>query len=240
MKMTAIAAFGVCSLMAGCCNLPTSNSAPLGGISRDKVAPKINDLVKNIDWSKREGGASCDNPANRVSIQPAWAEITVTQMEQITTEGTPTISATLGVFSPSIGADIKDAHSGQTDTVIEVDKLDTLPVVAYDPKAPDNDKMLLAAHQISNLLVSAEKGISVGNLPKPCLFLNTITVTTVVDLIETANGEIKLGIGPVSLADLKASAAKESKVTLKIEVHFTGTPLSKGTLTPLDVNPVVK
>lgn len=232
MKRIAAATLSVCALMAGCCNLPTSG-AP-SGFKRDQVAPLINKLVNNIDWSPHDGGLVCDSTNNKVHVQPAWAEITVTQMEQLTDENNPTIGATLGIFTPSGNVDVKDARSGQTDTVIDIGKLASIGAVTYDPNAADKDQVLLSAHQVSMLLAAAEQGVSMGGLKRPCMLLNTITVTTIVDITKAVGGDLKVGIGPIVTADWKSTLSNESKVTLKIVVHYTGQPSDGGTLlTPM-------
>ena len=223
MGKSIVAAFFCATLLSGCCIFPQQR--PIG-LSREKVATEITELVRGMQWKTLTGTKSCSDPDKNKELSPKWAQITVSMLEQYTTDVNPSastgspISIVLPV-TPTLGLDLKNARATQTDSVIIVDKLResaTWPPLKNQERQEEADKLTKLVEKAEDDLV---KG---GDSDKPCLAVSNIAITTILDLTETINGEVKIGIGPIVVGDLKGSAAKESKATIKFEIHYAGDP----------------
>jgi hypothetical protein len=223
MGKSILAAILCSALLAGCCLLPQQRPV---GISRDKVATEITKLVRGMRWKTLTGLKSCSDPDKNKELSPKWAQITVSMLEQYTTDINPSASTGSPIsivlpITPTLGLDLKKARATQTDSVIIVDKLResaTWPQLA-------NHERQIEADELTKLVESAENDlVKGGDSDKPCLAVSNVAISTILDLTETVTGEVKIGFGPIVVADLKGSSAKESKATLKFEIHYAGDP----------------
>lgn len=208
--------------LGGCCLFP-SKTQP--GINRDKVATEVTELVRGMRWETLRGTKACSADADHQlkELAPLWVQITVSLLSQDTSELNPsgTTPVPIGIVTPTLGYDVKNQHGIQTDTVLVIDKL---PEWKTWPKIT-NQTRLKEAGMLSDLIEKAESDVVTGgDSEKPCLGVSTIAISTILDLTQTVNGEIKIGIGPFAVADLKANVSKESKATMKLEIHYSGTP----------------
>jgi hypothetical protein len=210
------------ALSACCLQRPKANS----GLPRDRVATEITQLVRGMHWQTVSGTKACTPDLEVKQLSPKWAQITVSMLEQTTIEGNPSVGTGVPVtvvlpITPTLGYDLKNQSSVETDTVIIVDKLREF---ASWPRL-DNTERQAEADALSKLLEDAERDLVLGgDSEKPCLAINNVAISTVLDITETENGELKIGIGPIVFADFKANHAKESKATLKFEIHYAGDP----------------
>jgi len=208
------------ALLSACCLFPSKEPA---GIDRDKVATEVTQLVRGMRWKTLTGTQACTPGQTVKQLTPLWVQVTVSMLEQGTTEINPSISAPvpIGIVTPTVGYDVKNQRGVQTDTVIIVQHLDestTWPALSDEKRKKEAD-------ELTSLVEKAETDVVTGgDSAKPCLGVNNIAISTILDLVQTVNGEIKIGIGPLVAADLKANAAKESKATMKFEVHYAGSP----------------
>ena len=216
---TSILAF---AFSACCLQRPKASS----GVPRDRVATEITQLVRGMHWQTITGSKACTPELQVKQLSPKWAQITVSMLEQTTTEANPSGGTGVPVtvvlpITPTLGYDLKNQSSVETDTVIIVDKLreyQSWPPLADKERQSESDKL-------SKLLEDAERDLVLGgDSEKPCLAINNVAISTVLDITETVNGELKIGIGPLVFADIKANHAKESKATLKFEIHYAGEP----------------
>lgn len=209
--------------LSGCClQRPKASS----GLPRDRVATEITQLVRGMHWQTISGTKACTPDLEVKQLSPKWAQITVSMLEQTTIEGNPSVGTGVPItvvlpITPTVGYDLKNQSSVQTDTVIIIDKLRE-----YSSWPPlDNKERQAEAEKLSKLLEDAERDLVLGgDSQKPCLAISNIAISTVLDITETVTGELKIGFGPIVFADIKSNHAKESKATLKFEIHYAGDP----------------
>jgi hypothetical protein len=210
------------NLSACCLQRPKASS----GLPRDKVATEITQLVRGIHWQTVSGTKACTPDIEVKELSPKWAQITVSMLEQTTNEANSSVGTGIPVtvvlpITPTLGYDLKNQSSVETDTVIIVDRLreyKSWPALADQGRQAEADKL-------SKLLEDAERDLVLGgDSDKPCLAISNVAISTVLDITETENGELKIGIGPIAFADIKGNHAKESKATLKFEIHYAGEP----------------
>lgn len=222
MAFTKAGVLGVCgaAMLSGCCLVP---ERPLPGIDRDKVATEVTELVRGMRWNTLKGDKACSPEHQLKELAPKWVQVTVSMLSQNGVELNPSASTgvPIGIVTPTLGYDVKSQRGIQTDTVLIVDKLGES---SSWPKLADATKQQ-EADELSSLVEKAELDVVTGgDSLKPCIGVSSIAITTILDLTQTVNGEVKIGIGPIAVADLKANAAKESKATMKFEIHYAGEP----------------
>jgi hypothetical protein len=208
------------ALLTACCLLP-SKQPP--GIDRDKVATQVTELVRGMKWRTVTGVMSCTDEGKNKELSPKWMQVTVSMLDQGTSELNPTVSTVvpIGIATPSVGLDVKNQRGTQTDTVIIVDHLRdsaTWPSIMNSARQGEADTL-------TSLVEKAERDlVTGGDSTKPCLAVSSVSISTIADLIQTLSGEIKIGLGPIVITDVKGNIARESKATMKFEIHYAGDP----------------
>jgi hypothetical protein len=214
-----------CTILSGCCAFPTKQPP---GVDRDKVASEVTQLVRRMRWQPVTGTSSCHDNNVQKKLGPRWVQITVSMLDQRGVEGNPSLSTPvpIGIVTPTLGNEVKDQHGMQTDSVIVVNDLGAWATWPKPPVSTEQEKTWQKeADDLSTFVEKAEMDlVTGGDSDKPCLGVVSVAISTILDIVQTINGEVKIGIGPFAVADLKANVSKESKATTKFEIHYVGDP----------------